>query len=652
MPQPTVAPYGTWLSPITPDMVTGGQVGLGEPQFDGDTLYWLERRSWEAGRTVVVAETPTGGRRDVTPSGWNVRSRVHEYGGGAYRVADGVVWFVNFDDQRIYRQVGDADPEPITPPGKRRYADLVVAKILTSNKLICVCEDHGAGDAEPQNSILCLDPTGQGAERTWVGGRDFFAAPRVSPDGRYLAWLAWDHPSMPWDAAELWLGRIDDAGDVARATLIAGGPDEAVCLPQWSPAGELYYVSDITNWWNIYCYHIDKNKNICLAKDGSEFGLPHWVFGQSTYCFGPEKTLFAAWADTGQTVFGCWEEGRWRRIELPVTRVEDLVAPDRAAGRDIGFIGATADRPAALIRYDTVTGALDEVRRSLETEMAVGIVSPARPISYPSGDASAHGYYYPPQNERFEGPGDERPPLIVRTHGGPTGAASPAFSLAIQFWTSRGFAVLDVDYRGSTGYGRSYRRALYGKWGIADVEDCVAGATHLAADGLVDAARLIIRGGSAGGYTTLAALTFTDRFSVGASLYGIGDLLALAEETHKFEARYMDQLVGPLPADRAEYERRSPIHHAARLNCPVIFLQGLDDRVVPPDQAERMVAALRTGGIPVAYLAFEGEGHGFRRAENIRTALLAELAFYGRILGFVPAGPGIDLTIENLRDEP
>ncbi len=646
MTAPTTRPYGTWPSPITAELIVAGAIGLGGVAWDGDDIYWTEGRANEGGRTVLVRRR--GSRNeDITPQDFNARSRVHEYGGGAVLIADGVVYFVNFTDRRIYRQRDGAPPEPLTPKGPCRYADMVLD--ATRDRLICVREDHSLS-GEPENTIVAIPLSGPMLGKTagdvLVEGRDFLASPRLSPDGSQLAWLAWDHPNMPWDGTDLMLAHVGAEGLVA-VKRVAGGLDESIFQPEWSPRGVLHFVSDRSGWWNIY--RLSGGKTVdALCPMAAEFGLPQWVFAMTTYGFMADGRIAAAYTENGLWHLGVIDDtATLAPMDLPFTGISGLAI----AGNQALFVGASTTRPSAVICLDLDTGDHQVIKRSTELDLDAGYLSVPEPVTFPtSGGGQAYAFYYPPANKDAAAPSGEKPPLVVRGHGGPTGATSPSFNLGIQYWTSRGLAVLDVNYRGSTGYGRPYRAALDGQWGVADVEDCVYGARYLVERGLADERRLAIRGGSAGGYTTLAALTFHDVFAAGASHYGIGDLMALTRDTHKFESRYLDRLIGPLPETEALYHDRSPIDHTERLSCPVIFLQGLDDRVVPPNQAEAMVDALKKKGLPVAYLAFTGEGHGFRQAENIKRALEAELYFFGRVFGFAPHDRISPVPIANMAD--
>ena len=578
-----IAPYGTWKSPITPSLITGESVGLSAVAFAGPDLCWLEQRPREAGRTVLVRNGV-----DVTPAGLSVRSRVHEYGGGAFTFP----YFVNDQDQQIYR-----DATPITNRPGLRFADMV----LRGDQIIAVCEDHRAAGREPVNSLVAI--TGDKLEPL-AAGNDFYSSPRVY--GEHFAYLTWKHPNMPWDETELWL-------DGRR---IAGGA--SIFQPEFSPAGELHFISDQTGWWNLYRYRAGQIEH--LLDLSAEFGAPQWSFGMSTYAFLADGRIACAFNEAGQWRLGIFD-GQFRRLDLPYTEISSV----RAAGNSIAFIGASPTEPPAVVR---LTGdKLDVVRRSNNGALDARNISVAQPIEF----GGVHAFYYPPVNADFTAPAGELPPLIVMSHGGPTGATASGLNLMKQFWTSRGFAVVDVNYGGSAGFGRAYRQRLNGQWGVVDVDDCCAAARHLITAGQADPHRLIIRGGSAGGYTTLAALTFRQVFQVGASYYGIGDLAAMLE-THKFESRYLDGLLAPWPAGKEIYQARSPLRHCDRLSCPVIFFQGLDDKVVLPDQSRQMVAALKSKGLPVEYLEFAGESHGFRQAATIQQTLEAELAFYRRTL--------------------
>jgi len=636
----TIAPYGTWPSPITAGMIADTTISLSSVLVDGRDIYWLEGRPSEGGRVVLVRWTENG-PVDVLPQGYSARARVHEYGGGAAIVSGGVAFFVNFDDQRIYRLVDGGMPTAITPDTGDRHADMF--HDAARNRLLCVRERH-VGDAVI-NELIAVDLE-SGACTVLVEGHDFVSNPRVSPDGASLCWVSWELPDMPWDSAALWVAPIGPDGDVGPGVKLAGGDGVSVFQPIWAPDGSLVFAADPDGWWNLQRW--DGSDVSALHSMEAEFGLPQWVFGMRTLDVHASGAIVTAYTRDGVWQLARLDGGMLQDLNVPYT---DIAAPQWAGDR-IVFIGSSARAASAILTLDPASGAMEKLRESLTVDLDTEGLSVPDSIAFETTDGdTAYGFYYPPASATNAPPPDERPPLIVRGHGGPTGATSPSFSLAIQFWTSRGFAVLDVNYRGSTGFGRGYREALYGRWGAADVDDMVHGAEHLVSSGLADPARLAIRGGSAGGYTALAALAFRDTFSGGASLYGIGDLMTLARDTHKFESRYLDLLIGPLPETAQLYRDRSPIEHVDALNCPVIFLQGEDDKVVPPNQAEAMVDALDAKGIPVAYILFAGEGHGFRKAENVCRALESELGFYGRIFGFEPADDLPALDIRNLNNQ-
>lgn len=637
------APYGSWKSPITTDLIVSRTIGLDEIRLDGDDIYWIESRPEEDGRSVIVRRTPDGKTSDVTPPPFNVRSRAHEYGGGAYTVAGGVVFFSHCEDGRVYRLDSGSPPRPLTPAGDYRYADLLFDQ--RRRRLICVREDHTGDSRLPADTLIAIDSGGSGEVVVLASGRDFYSTPRLSPDGERMAYLTWDLPSMPWDGTELWVAELSQAGSPGPARMVAGGAEESIFQPEWSPDGLLHYVSDRSGWWNIYRETEEGVEPVCEL--AAEFGLPQWVFGMSTYAFASEGTIIC-----GYTRDGIWRLGaistatkRLREISSPYTDITGI----RAGSGKAVFLAASSSTPAAVVRYDSGNREMETLRSESSIVIDPGYLSLPETVEFPTGNGlTAHGFFYQPRNRDYAAPRGELPPLLVIMHGGPTAAATNALTLKVQFWTSRGFAVLDVNYGGSTGYGRDYRRRLYGQWGVVDVDDCANGARFLVRQGLVDGDRLVIRGGSAGGYTALSALTFRDTFRAGASYYGISELELLTGDTHKFESRYLDRLIGLYPARRDIYLERSPINFPGRISCPVIFFQGLDDRVVPPAQTEMMVEALRKKGIPVAAIYFEGEAHGFRRAATIKRSLDAELYFYARIFGF-PLGEEIEpVEIENL----
>lgn len=639
-----VAPYGSWASPITAAKATASAIGLSRTQIDGEAIYWLERRPTEQGRNVVVRRAPDGAVQDVTPPGFNIRTRVHEYGGGHYIAVDDVIYFANDADQRVYRQPVGGLPEPLTPEREGfRYADFCLDR--KREHLLCVREDH-SGPGEAVNTLVVIDlPEGGPGWVLDVGPElhDFYSDPRISPDGDRMCWLAWRHPNMPWDGTELWLADVREDGEPLNARRVAGGPTESIFQPAWSPDGVLHFVSDRSGWWNLY--RLVDGRTEALHPMAAEFGQPQWVFGVSTYGFIAAETILCTYFQSGKSHLArLWPAtGRLAEIETPYREITDL----RVSGACAVMLAGSPQLPGSLIRLDLSGGDLT-VLAATGPAVDPDILSIPELITFPtSSELEAYGYFYPPCSPSHRAPDGELPPLLVMSHGGPTGLTSTTLDMEYQFWTSRGFALLDVDYGGSTGHGRAYRERLNGQWGVVDLADCVNGALYLAAQGRVDRDRLAIRGGSAGGYTTLCALTFTDVFKAGASYYGVSDLGALTE-THKFESRYLDSLVGPYPKRRDLYEARSPIFHTDRLSSPVILFQGLDDPVVLPAQSEKIYAALKAKGVPVAYIPFEGEQHGFRKAENIIRALEAELYFYGKVFGFAPADEIAPVAIKNL----
>lgn len=628
---PHIAPYGSWKSPITTELMTAKTIGLGQVVLDGTDVYWLESRPLEGGRNVLVKAVPGAEPVECLPKEFNVRTRVHEYGGGAYAVFEGVIYFVNFADQRLYRQLPGGLPEALTPAGGYRYADFALDR--AHNRLICVREDH-TGGGEAVNAIVAVSLKEKDNGTVLVEGYDFFSTPRISPDGTKLCWLAWNHPNMPWDGTELWVAEIQANGMLGERKQVAGGKAESIFQPEWSPEGVLHFVSDKSGWWNLYRLNGDQAEALYPAE--AEFGLPQWVFGMRTYAFLGARDILCAFTKNGLWTLARLDADRktLTPFDLPFTAFSDIRAGDGLAV----FLAGSPSQPSGVWRFSTATGALEPLKLAFEPTVDSGYFSTPRPVEFPTENGlTAHGIFYPPANPDFTAPEGELPPLLVLSHGGPTASTNTTLRYGIQYWTSRGFAVLDVNYGGSTGYGRAYRMRLNDNWGIVDVDDCCNGARWLAEQGLVDGKRMAISGGSAGGFTTLAALVFKDTFSAGASHYGVSDLEALARDTHKFESRYLDNLVGPYPARRDLYLARSPIHHADRLATPIILLQGDSDPVVPPNQSEMMFQAARARGVPTAYLLFEGEQHGFRKAENIKRAFEAEFYFYSKIFGFTPA---------------
>lgn len=645
MAEPRIAPYGAWKSPITTDLIVTESIGLGRIALDGADTYWAEVRPSEKGRNIIVRRTADGHVADVTPDQFSVGTAVHEYGARGYTVADGIVYFSNFDDQRLYLHRPKEKPRPITREGPLRYAGMVVDQ--SRGRIVCVREDHTIAGAEPVNSIVGVDTNGETEATVLVSGNDFYANPRPSPDGTALAWLTWNHPNMPWDGTELWVASVDDDGSLGAATLVAGGMPEAIAQPEWSPDGTLYFLSDISGWWNLYRWRHHAVEPV-LAMD-AEFAKTYWWVGMSAYGLESASSLVCSYGR-----HGVWRLGR---IDLESRRLDPLDIPYTAMGWGdlrvapgrVVFEAGSPVKPNSVLELNLVTGDLAILQVAITAEIDANYLSIPEPVEFPTeNELTAHAFYYPPKNPDYIAPPGEKPLLLVTCHGGPTGAATMELDLWTQYWTSRGVAVLDVNYGGSTGYGRDYRERLIGEWGVVDVNDSINGARYLVARGDADEHRLAISGGSAGGYTALAAMTFRNVFKAGASHFGVSDLEALLDGIHKFDTHSLHGLIGPYPLYRKRYVERSPINYVEQLSCPVIFFQGLDDKIVPAEQSEMMFTVLRDKGVPTAYITFEGEQHGFVRSENIKRALEAELYFYSRLFGFELADPVEPVHICNL----
>ena len=642
------SPYGSWRSPVTADAIVAGVIGLSQIQLDGDDIYWVEQRPAEAGRNVVVRRRAGGVIDDITPAGFNARTRVHEYGGGAYLVKQGTVWFSNFADQRLYRQDPGLPPIPITPEKDIRHADFVLDE--RRQRLIAVREDHSTGAASVVNSIVGLSVTPQTDPPpavTLVEGNDFYAAPRLSPSGTQLCWLTWNHPQMPWDGTELWIAELADDGGLKDARKLAGGDQESIFQPAWSPDGVLYFISDRNNWWNLYRWRAGGVE--ALVELPVEFGTAQWLFGMATYAFESEQRIVCQVRSKGAGRIAVIdpEAGRLQEVATPYTAFSAFI--QARSGQAVTIAGSPTE-PVSLIAVQLDPGRVEVLRRSAELVVDPKYISVPEAIEFPTeGGVTAYGFFYPPKNPDYAPPASELPPLIVYVHGGPTSAVSNALDLADQFWTTRGFAYLVVNYGGSTGFGREYRQRLTRQWGVVDVNDSINGARYVIDRGRVDGNRVAVTGGSAGGYTVLRAMTSTDFFKAGASHYGISDLEVFHTDTHKFESMYDQSLIGRWAEDRQVYRERSAIHFVDRISAPIILFQGLEDKIVPPNQAELIVEAMRVKGLPVAYIAFEGEQHGFRMAKNIKRALEAELYFYSRVFGFELPDPIEPVPIENMK---
>ncbi len=627
---------GSWSSPLTADRIASATISLIEPRSEQERIYWIEGRPMEQGRQVLVERLPDGSTRDLTLAPFSVRNRVHEYGGGSYTVHGHRIYFCNDADGGIYLIDNHQPPRRLLAEAGLRFSDLACS---ADGQLYCVCEDHRPNhskttDNAPVNTLIIVSTEKTDTFETIAAGDDFFASPTISPDGRRIAWISWSHPDMPWDRSRLWIAELSEHGmAIDHRILLDDG--SSIFQPSWSPDNKLYFCSDRQNgWWNIHRWDGNTIENLCPFD--AEFGLPQWQFGMSVYGFLSAGQILTSYSQNGVWQLGllCTHTGELQQIKSDKTLISAMHAHDNTAL----MLASSGNELTGIYQYNHDTRTLNLIKASGSLELDQAMVSKAEQLDFPTANHSlVHAFFYAPSNSRYRLPENELPPLIVISHGGPTAATSSAYNAKIQYWTTRGFAVLDVNYRGSTGYGREYRQKLDGQWGVADVEDCIAGARALVAEKRADPDRLIIRGSSAGGFTTLCALTFHDTFKAGASLYGIGDLETLVTDTHKFEARYLDRLVGPYPETKDTYQSRSPIHHTDQLKCPVIFLQGLEDRVVPPQQAEAMVTVLKQKGVMVEYVTFEHEQHGFRSGEAIKRALESELAFYGRVFGFAPA---------------
>ncbi len=687
---PTTAAYGAWPSPFSAqDTVTGGTV-RSTPVVAGHFVWWLEARPSDGGRLTLVRGS-SGETVDVSSAGANVRTTFHEYGGGAVGVSDGLALYVDYADQRVHRVDLDDDgtagaPRRITPDCEGRVRWSCFRIDTARGVAFCLREDQRDSSVEPVTSLVRVDLDGPGEDfgvelvagkrrRVDVGdgaddpaavGPDFVLDPVLSPDGRRIAWLQWDHPNMSWDGTRLWVASVDEVGDLQDVRAVAGGDDESIEQPRWLSDERLVFLSDRSGWSNFYALHVadpggapgegrpggPAGEPVALAPEERDFGQPRWVPDQSSYDLLPDGRIVTTRLDEGWTRVCLLDPatGDVSEVDTDVTGVADL----RVLGEHhVVCRGSFVDRPTDVVTIDLRDGTTRSVAEEPGAPDAQWVSTPEA-LSWISGvedggdGATAHGFLYPPTNPEARAPAGDLPPLIVTLHGGPTAAVPAYFTRARTFWTSRGFAVLDVNYAGSTGYGRAYRQRLSGRWGITDVADVASGARHLAGAGRADAAKVAITGGSAGGFTTLAALTFTDAFAAGASHFGVSDLAALARDTHKLESRYLWGLVAPWPEGEDVYTERSPIHHVDRLDTPLILLQGTVDKVVPPNQAELMVEAVRAKGLPVALVMFEGEGHGFRDPANQARALESELSFYGQVFGFTPAGDVPVVEVENL----
>lgn len=624
-------PYGTWSSTLTAEKVAGAVVAFQDLVLTDDAVYWSEMRPQEKGRNVIVKQIFGSSAQDILPQEFSARSRVHDYGGASFAVIDNVIYFTQDSDQRLYRFVPGKTPIPLTPEGIR-FAELKPSPY----GLIGVGESHeNAG--EPENFLACIDPH-TGTVKRIATGHDFYASAAISTDGKKIAWICWDHPNMPWDDTQLWCGDLTAQGIENIHQIDAQSTHQSFLQPQFSPAGDLWVLCDKNNWWNLY--RIQGDQLIPMFEVNKDIGGPLWVFGQQQWTFYQDHPLVIFSQNGRQHIFKI-NNGSAQALDLPYSSYSQL----RVNARGIAFLAGAPDKPSAVCWY--FQEKLTVLRENRVLDLASEEFSMPQHITFQSGtDRKAYGYYYPPKNTAYQDWGEntqdlggnpqdlsEKPLLIVKSHGGPTGNCGCDFNAEIQYWTQRGYAYVDVNYAGSSGYGRAFRKSLNENWGIFDVEDCIAAADYLIAQGLADPKRLIITGGSAGGFTTLSALTFTDRFHAGACLYGVSDLAALAQETIKFESRYLDALIGPYPEMKSRYDARSPLFHIQHLSAPVIFFQGEQDKVVPVVQSQRCYEALKAKGIKTALWVFEGEGHGFRQAKTRQQVLMAQEAFYAEVFG-------------------
>ncbi|XP_020090128.1 dipeptidyl-peptidase 5-like isoform X1 [Ananas comosus] len=647
----TSGPYGSWKSPITADVVAGAEKRLGGVALGGDgRLLWIETRPGEGGRAVIVKEPEKLEDKplDVISSEFSARTLAQEYGGGAFAARDNVIIFSNYKDQRLYKQTvgGNHAPVPLTPDYGGpvvRYADGVFDPLF--HRFITVMEDHRTSSLNPTTTIVAIHLSNGDIHepKVLLSGNDFYAFPRLDPSGKRMAWVEWSHPNMHWDKAELWVGYVSESGDLYKRVRVAGGDPllvESPTEPKWSSKGELFFMTDRRmGFWNIYKWIEDKNEVVPVYSMNAEFARPLWVFGTSSYDFvgrnGENNSIVCSYRQSGRSYLGILDyvSGSFSLLDIPLSDVTNVVA-----GSDYVYVeGASATHPLSVAKVT--------LNETLSKATAFSIVWSSSPdvtkhkpyfslpelIEFPTQvpGQSAYAYFYPPTNPNFQGSPDEKPPLLVKTHGGPTAETRGILDLNIQYWTSRGWAFVDVNYGGSTGYGREYRERLLGQWGVVDVNDCCSCARYLVESGRVDGQRLCITGRSAGGYTTLACLAFRDTFKAGASLYGVADLSLLKAETHKFESHYIDNLVG----NERDYFEKSPINFVDKFTCPVILFQGLDDKIVPPDQAREIYKALKEKGLPVALVEYEGEQHGFRKAENIKFTLEQAMMFFARLVG-------------------
>ncbi len=642
MGKKAVTPFGSWKSPIGIELVARSSHGwIGQLCADGEKLYALRNYTEEGGRGAVAWIHDDGRSEDITPAPYSARTRVYEYGGDCFAVKDDVVYFSNYPDDRLYRHLPGREPEPITAEGAMRYADLVLD--VRRNRLICIREDHtSAGEAKHTIAAVHLDGDEYGT--VLFDQADFVAFLSLSDDGSKLAWIAWNHPNMPFYSSSLWSADVQEDGSLTNVQQVVPEQEESVTDPRWSPDGSLYFCTDRNNWWNLHRWKSGKTENVCPAE--AELGNPFWNIGLRMYRFLTPSRVVAAQNQMGtwQVIIIDTEAGRYETIPTPFTYIIRL----ELVGESLYMVAASATMSRSLVRLDLNSGDLVVLESSVQYPIAADCISAGQHIAYPTENGlEAYGFYHPPKNPDHEAPAEELPPLIINVHGGPTGSHKNALDMGVQFYTSRGFAVFNINYGGSAGYGREYRNRLRGQWGVVDVEDAVNGARYLVERGLADPKRTIVRGGSAGGFTTFAALAFKDYFRAGSSLFGISDVEVFHQETHKYESRYCETLIGPYPQSRDLYRERSAMSKVDEINAPLIIFQGGEDKIVPPNQSQFVARALSERDVPVVYIKFEGEGHGFRKFENVVTLAQSEQAFFGKIFGFEPADELPELEITN-----
>jgi len=637
MSSSNIAPYGSWKSPITPELLSTRYNYIDQMIADGSAIYWTEVRPSEKGRFALMSKRDNEEPVEMLGPKFNFRTAVHEYGGGAFAAKDNLIFFSNFSDGKIYFFDG-SDAKPVTEAGDFRYADLLYDS--ASRRLICIREDHSQDDVI--NSIISIDiDTGEVLQL--ASGNDFYSSPKLSPDGKKLAWLTWNHPDMPWDSTELYVASYEN-GSLNEQTKVAGGNGESIFQPEFSPSGLLHFISDRTGWWNIYRHNGEDIQNLTPMQ--ADFGVPQWRFGLSTYAIESEERIICSWFKDGAGNLGILQIGKGvEKVNIPYNYFSYV----RSANNYGYFLAGSATEFPCIIRYSLSGKSYDVVYRPKTPVIDIGYLSMPRHIEFQSsGGRKTFAYFYECKNRDYIGPRGQKPPLIVICHGGPTSHSLPVLSVEIQFWTSRGFSVAQVNYGGSSGYGEQYRNALYGKWGIVDVEDCVKCAEYLVKAGKADPKKLIIRGGSAGGFTTLSALTFKRTFAAGSSYSGISDPESLLMKTHKFESHYLEKLIGPYPEAKKLFEERSPLKNVKKISAAVALFHGSEDRVVSSEQSEMIYKALKEKRTPVMFMLFEGEGHGFVTSDAIKKSVEAELYFYSKLFGFSPADQLAQYNVDNL----